>query len=107
LASSVGSELRAHSGLRKIETWKSLRIMSDKASIFDTVRILSLALDVRHPDSEKAESVLELGPLEGAACFNCEVGLCAVPGSPIEGAKIIDAVKAHNISLILLKFLSL
>jgi len=46
LASSVGSELRAHSGLRRIETWRSLSIMSDKASIFDTVsaRILSLAL---------------------------------------------------------------
>jgi hypothetical protein len=33
LASSVGSELRAHSELRKMETWKSLRMMSDKASV--------------------------------------------------------------------------
>ena len=80
--------------------------MSDKASIFDTVsaRILSLALDVRHPDSEKAESVLELGPLEVATCSNCEVGLCAVQGSPMEDAKIVDEVDVHPISLIFLKF---
>ena len=37
----VGSELRlkAPSGLRKMETWESLRIMSDKASVFDTVSV--------------------------------------------------------------------
>jgi len=47
LASSVGKELRAHSGLRRMETWNSLRMMSDKASVFETVstQILSLALE--------------------------------------------------------------
>ena len=51
LATSVGSELRAHLGLRKMETWKSLRMISDKASVFDTVstRILSLALEFVTP----------------------------------------------------------
>jgi len=46
LANSVGSELRAHSGLRRMETWKSLRMMYDKPRVFETVsaRILSLAL---------------------------------------------------------------
>jgi len=64
--------------------------MSDKASVFDTAsaRILSLASEFVTP--RKAESVFELGPLEGGAFSDCEVGLCAVPGSPIEGAKIID-----------------
>ena len=38
LAKSVGSEIKAHSGLRRMETWKSLRMISDKASVFDTVR---------------------------------------------------------------------
>jgi len=37
LASSVGSKLKAHSGLCRIETWKSLKIMSDKASVLDNV----------------------------------------------------------------------
>jgi len=45
LASPVGRELRAHSRLCRMEMWKSLRMMSDKASVFETVsaRILSLA----------------------------------------------------------------
>jgi len=45
LASAIGSEFKAHSGLRRMQTWKSLRIISDEASDFDTViaRILSLA----------------------------------------------------------------
>jgi len=51
LASSVGRELRAHSGLRRMKTWKSFRMMSDKASVFETVsaRILSLALEFVNP----------------------------------------------------------
>jgi len=51
LASSVGRELRAHSGLRRMETLKSLRMMSDKASVLKTVsaRILSLALELVTP----------------------------------------------------------
>ena len=51
LARSVGKELRAHSGLRRMETSKSLRIMSDKASFFETVstRILFLALEFVPP----------------------------------------------------------
>jgi len=56
-------------------------------------------------NSEKAESVLELGLLEGVAYSNCEVGLCAVPRSPIAGAKEIDEIDVHPISLVLLKFL--
>jgi len=36
-----------------------------------------------------------------------KVGLCGVPRPPIEGAKIIDEVDVHPVSLILLKFLSL
>ena len=65
--------------------------MSDKVSVFDTVstRIFSLALELV-TESEKAESVLELGLLQGAACSNCEVGFCAVPRSAMEGAKIIE-----------------
>jgi len=44
LASSVERELTAYSGLRRMETWKSLRMMSDKVSVLETVgtRILSL-----------------------------------------------------------------
>jgi len=55
LTSPVGSKLRAHSGLRKMETWKSLRMMSDKANVFDTVSIwiLSLALEFVTPRSYK------------------------------------------------------
>jgi len=51
LASSVGRELRAHSGLCRMETSKSLRMMSDKASVFETVsaRIFSLALEFITP----------------------------------------------------------
>jgi len=46
----VWSELKAHSGLRRIETLKSLRIMSDRTSVFDTAIawILSLALESVH-----------------------------------------------------------
>jgi len=42
---------KSHSGLHKMETWKSLRMMSDKASVFDTAsnRILSLALEFVTP----------------------------------------------------------
>jgi len=51
LASSVGRELRAHSGLRRMETWKGLRMMSDKARVFETVSagIFSLALEFVTP----------------------------------------------------------
>ena len=52
LVSSVGMELRAHSGLRKMVTRKNLRMMSDKASsVFETVSIrnLSLALEFVTP----------------------------------------------------------
>ena len=47
LASSVGRELRAHSGLSRMETLKSLRMRSDKARVFETVsaRIFFLALE--------------------------------------------------------------
>jgi len=48
---AAGSELRAHSGLRKTETWKSLRMMSDRAKVLSTVRlrILSLAFELVTP----------------------------------------------------------
>jgi len=51
LASSVRRELRTHSGLRRMETWKNLRMMSDKDSVFETVRTrnLSLALEFVTP----------------------------------------------------------
>ena len=58
---------------------------------------------VCHP--EKAEFVLKLDPLERAACSNCEVGLWAIPRSPTEGAKIVDKVEAHSVSLFLFTFL--
>ena len=50
LATSVGRELRAHSGLRRMYV-KFLRMMYDKASVFETVsaRILSLALEFVTP----------------------------------------------------------
>ena len=43
-AKVVGGELRAHSGMRRTETWKSLRIMSDKARVLATVRLRILFL---------------------------------------------------------------
>jgi len=108
LANSVGIKLRAHSGLRRIETWQSLRIMPDRAAghCFGHRKRSDFVsgFGVRHP--EKAEPVLKLGPLERAACSNREIHLWAVPGSPTEGAKMIHKVEVHSISLIFLKFLS-
>jgi len=47
----VGSELKAHSGLQRMEVWKSLRMMSERAKVLDTVsmRKFSLALLFQTP----------------------------------------------------------
>jgi len=47
LANSVGRKLRVHPGLCRMETQKSLRMMPDKAGVFENVktRILSLCLE--------------------------------------------------------------
>ena len=70
-----------------------------------SARILSLALGVRN--SEEAEPVLELGLFEGAPCSHHEVGLCTVPRTTVNGAKMVDEVDMHSISSVLLEFLSL
>jgi len=58
-------------------------------------------------NSEKAEPVLDLDLLEGGPCSNCEVGLCTVPRSTVKGAKMVDEIDVHSMSLVLLVFLSL
>ena len=50
---------------------------------------------------------MELGLLEGAPYFNCEVGLCTGSRSTVKGAKMVDNVGVHSISHVLLEFLSL
>ena len=78
-------------------------MMSDKASVFETVsaRICSLR------NSEEAEPVLELGLFEGAPCSSYEVVLCTVPRMAMKSAEMVDEVNVHSVSGVLLEFLSL
>jgi len=49
-----------------METWKSLRMVSGKATV--SARILSLGFRIRYP--KKVKSFLELGLFEISACSN-------------------------------------
>ena len=81
--------------------------MSDKASVFETMstQILSLTLQFVTPRRRSLSwnwvCMREpRGPI-------CEFSLCAVPRSTLKGAKMVDEVDVHSISLVLLEFLSL
>ena len=80
-------------------------MMSDKASVFETVstRILSLALEFVTPRRQSLSwNWVFLRQLRAPG--NCEFDLCVVPTSPMGDAKITNEIDVHPISLILLKF---
>ena len=71
---------------------KSLRMMSDKASVFDTVsiQILSLALEFVAPRRQSLSSNWVF--LRDSRAPTVKLACVTVPRSPMEGAKIIDEV---------------
>jgi len=104
LAKSVGSELKAHSGLRRMETWKSLRTISDKASVFDT---LSAQIWLWLSSSSPREGEVFLGiEFKRAACSNREIDAQAISGFSLESAPIVDEVAVQVVPLTLLQFFS-
>ena len=104
LAKSVGSELKAHSGLRRMETWKSLRTISDKASVFDT---LSAQIWLWLSSSSPREGEVFLGiEFKRAVCSNREIDAQAISGFSPESAPIVDEVAVQVVPLTLLQFFS-
>ena len=104
LAKSVGSELKAHSGLRRMETWKSLKIISDKAIVFDTVNA-QIYLWLSSSSPREGEVFLRI-EFKRAACSNCKIDPQAISGVSLESASIVDEVAVQVVPLILLKLFS-
>jgi len=74
LKTAVGSELKAHSG-RRIEVWKSLRMMSESARILNTVSMCMLSLALLFETLGRISLIIKLGFFERAPYTNREVDL--------------------------------